>query len=276
MDASEAVRQEQVDAANRQAMASRGAVAHYARQSELDAGEAALYAVVAAESRGRPVLDIGVGGGRTTPALTAISSDYTAIDYTPAMVEATRRRYPAVRVLEADARRLEQFAAGAFHLVVFSCAGLDMVGAEDRRQILAEVRRVLEPGGAFVFSTHSLVHRRRQPEPGLASLFGPLETGSPLRLARSLARSLRDGVARARNLRSLRHLGEQHDGWAILNSHYHDYGTLMHYASLAEQRAGLVQAGFLPAAMAYTHEGQPVGPEEPDTLLLHVLARVPG
>ena len=42
--------------------------------------------------RGQPILDLGVGGGRTVPLLRAVSSDYVAVDYTPAMGEACRRR----------------------------------------------------------------------------------------------------------------------------------------------------------------------------------------
>jgi len=232
---------------------------------------------VAAEASGRPVLDIGVGGGRTTSALTAISRDYTAIDYTPAMIEVMRQRFPAVRALHLDARQMSELADGAFFLVVFSCAGLDMVGAADRVRILAEVRRVLQPGGAFIFSTHSWVHRRGQPEHDLASFFAPLEKGgSPLRQLRTLVRSLRAAAVGTLNLRRLRHLAERHEDWAILNSHYHDFTTLMHYTTLAAQRVALSQAGFSPGALAFTHEGRRVGPEEPDTLLLHVLARVPG
>jgi SAM-dependent methyltransferase len=266
----------EVDRANRRAMAGRDAVVHYQRQSALDPGEAALYGLVAAEAAGRPVLDIGVGGGRTTPALTAISRDYTAIDYTPAMVEVMRRRFPAVRVLHGDARRMPMFADGAFFLVVFSCAGLDMVGVEDRARILSEVRRVLQPGGVFVFSTHSWVHRRGLPEQDLASFFAPLKQGgSPLGLARTLARSLRNAALGYPNLRALRHLAERHEDWALLNSHYHDFSTLMHYTTLAAQRAALARAGFVPGAVACTHEGRLVGAEEPDTVLLHLAARVP-
>ena len=51
-------------------------------------------------------------------------------------------------------------------------------------------------------------------------LGGPLSgAGSPLRLARGLARALRGTAVRYRNLRALRHLAERHDDWAILNSH---------------------------------------------------------
>jgi ubiquinone/menaquinone biosynthesis C-methylase UbiE len=55
--------------------------------------------------------------------------------------------------LHADARDLSVLVDSSFFLVVFSCAGIDMVSHVDRGKILREVRRVLMPGGVFIFST---------------------------------------------------------------------------------------------------------------------------
>jgi len=43
-----------------------------------DEGERAAFELVSVEAKDQPILDLGVGGGRTTPLLRSISRDYTA------------------------------------------------------------------------------------------------------------------------------------------------------------------------------------------------------
>lgn len=74
-----------------------------------DPGESAALAEVEVEARNQPILDIGVGGGRTVPLLRRISRDYVAIDYIPELVLACRRRFPDARVILGDARDLSAF-----------------------------------------------------------------------------------------------------------------------------------------------------------------------
>ncbi len=252
-------------------MADDAAVEHYLAADYLDPGELLLYATVADECRDQAILDLGVGGGRTVPILRSISANYVAIDYTPAMVQAVRRRFPAVDVRHGDARDLSAFEQHRFALVVFSCAGVDMMGPADRARVLSEVRRVLRPGGAFVFSTHNWEHRRAQREP--PSLAPVTWSAHPLRLARSFARTARSAVQLMRHRRVLARLGERHEHWAVLNSHYHGWSTLMHYVTLAEQRRQLETAGFGARALAATHEGAWIAGESTSTFMLHVLAR---
>src|SRR5512142_6987 len=85
-----------------------------------DAGERVALARVAPDVRGRPILDVGVGAGRSASILQLLSDDYVGIDYTPAMVEAFRRNHPRLTVYEADARDLSRFDDGRFALVYFS------------------------------------------------------------------------------------------------------------------------------------------------------------
>jgi len=80
--------EQEVNSANLAAMRSRRSVAHYASMTYVDPGEKILYDSIAKAAAGKPILDIGVGGGRTVPHLTAMSADYTAIDYSAEMVAA--------------------------------------------------------------------------------------------------------------------------------------------------------------------------------------------
>lgn len=112
-----------------------------------DPGERAAFEFVRSSAAQQPILDLGVGAGRTVPLLLDISNDYTGLDYTPDLVRVCRQKHPGVRVHPGDARDLSRFDNDSFQLVVFSFNGIDAVNHDDRVTILREVRRVLRPGG---------------------------------------------------------------------------------------------------------------------------------
>ena len=260
-----------IDSVNLRTMTDAAVVAHYARPWGLSPAEEACFALVAGEAQGKPVLDIGVGGGRTVAALRAISDDYLGIDYSPAMVASCRERFPGVRFEHADARGMAQVADGSIFLAVFSCNGIGMVSHEDRLRILREVHRVLQPGGLFVFSTHN----RNSPEYRRGFRFPDLQwSPNPLRLLVRSARFARDTLRRVRNRRRLRPLEIHADDYAVINDVCHDYGTMLYYVSLAQQRRQLADAGFEPDALAFDLDGAPVEGDTPhDSIAL--VARKP-
>lgn len=230
-----------LDAVNQKTWRLPGTVRLYAHlHGWTDPGERAALEAVSAEARSRPVLDIGVGAGRTTGLLQAISRDYVGIDYTPQMVEACRARHPRARIFQMDARNLGTFDSGQFALVVFSFNGIDAVGLDGRLRILDEVHRVLQPGGLFVFSSHNRDGPGLGEAPGLHLEFSwnPLKLGwRALRTMRSLPRSV---------LNHRRHsaMNESHEGWAIMNCAAHDFGVVVMYTTLAEQKRQLRASGF--------------------------------
>lgn len=164
-------------------------VDHYRCRTDLFPREAKLL-----ERYVRPgctLLDIGVGGGRTTRHL-AHRTDYFAIDYSPEMVAATREAFPGVRVQVGDARELD-FGDESFDAVLFSFNGLDCVDLAGRARAYSEVFRVLRPGGVFIFSTHNarFVHLRpinHQPRV-LAGWARRFATSLPVSVASSRFRS---------------------------------------------------------------------------------------
>lgn len=106
------------------------------------------------------MLDLGIGGGRTTEHFAPLVDDYTGIDYSEQMILACQERFAnasQVMTLEVgDARNLEPFPSDSFDFVLFSFNGIDYVSHGDRLKILQEVRRVGKPGSYFFFSSHNL------------------------------------------------------------------------------------------------------------------------
>lgn len=105
---------------------------------------------------GIDILDLGVGGGRTTPYLSRLASRYVGADYSEAMVQACRAKFPYHEFLVADASNLGMFPDSSFDAVVFSFNGIDSLYPLDKRtQCLCEFLRVLRPGGKLIFSSHN-------------------------------------------------------------------------------------------------------------------------
>jgi ubiquinone/menaquinone biosynthesis C-methylase UbiE len=99
---------------------------------------------------GRTVLDVACGPGYYAEELTARGATVIGFDLSPRMVELSRRRVPGgdFRVHNV-AEPLDWLPSGSVDLVLFALA-IDYV--DDRVAALCELRRVLRPDGALVFS----------------------------------------------------------------------------------------------------------------------------
>jgi SAM-dependent methyltransferase len=129
---------------------------YWKNQDKLGRVEAVLLARVKEELQDQPILDIGIGGGRTTPYLRQISKVYTGIDFSEAMIQAAGPRFPAVDFFTCDARDLSRFQNGQFAAVFFFGPGIDYVSGADRLLILKEISRVLRARGIFILTGHNL------------------------------------------------------------------------------------------------------------------------
>jgi ubiquinone/menaquinone biosynthesis C-methylase UbiE len=107
---------------------------------------------VCAQAEGE-VLEIAVGTGRNLPHYPD-GVRLTGIDFVPAMLDIARRRAAKlarpVELRLGDAHALE-FEDATFDTVVCT---LSLCTIQDDRAAVAEVRRVLRPGGRFVLLEH--------------------------------------------------------------------------------------------------------------------------
>jgi len=128
--------------------------AHYAALDYLSLCERILFDSFI--KQGDAILDLGVGGGRTTPHLSRVASRYVGVDYAPAMIAACRLKFPHLEFLVADAANLAVLGDANFDSVVMAFNGIDsLVPDESRRRCLGEIHRVLKDGGVLIFSSHN-------------------------------------------------------------------------------------------------------------------------
>lgn len=105
---------------------------------------------------GMRILDLGVGGGRTTAYLSRIASRYVGVDYSKAMVLACREKFPHLDFHLTDASELSSLEDESFDAIVFSFNGIDSVIPNRKRsRCMRECWRVLRPEGIFIFSSHN-------------------------------------------------------------------------------------------------------------------------
>lgn len=115
--------------------------AYYARPAML---------ALAGDVAGRRILDAGCGSGPLSAALRDRGADVTGIDASAGMLSLARRRLGDDAALHvADLSDPLPFADGAFDDVVSS---LVLHYLEDWGPTLAEIRRVLKPGGRLIAS----------------------------------------------------------------------------------------------------------------------------
>jgi ubiquinone/menaquinone biosynthesis C-methylase UbiE len=128
--------------------------AYYERPAMID---------LAGDVNGRRVLDAGCGSGPLSAALLAKGATVTGFDSSPAMVKLARQRLGEdVDLRVADLSQPLPFADGAFDDVVVS---LVLHYLRDWTAPLAELRRVLQPGGRLILSVnHPTVYKVFYPD----------------------------------------------------------------------------------------------------------------
>jgi SAM-dependent methyltransferase len=239
----------------------------YGERTSLFESEAAILASLREELKGKPILDIGVGAGRTTAHLMAISKDYVGIDYSEKMIRLCGERFADATLMVCDARNMSVFGDEQFAAVFCCYNAIDEVPEPDRILILKEVNRVLKRDGAFVFSSHNLDWE------GLSYSFSGFSfSPNPIMLIKDNTNRLR---AYASGLINRLRNKNGHRGCAVLLEHEKLTGMILptYYISKEAQVRQLSEAGFRKVEAVDSH-GQVIGSQKPvDDAWLYYVAR---
>ncbi|WP_246142126.1 demethylmenaquinone methyltransferase [Lacisediminihabitans profunda] len=133
-----------------------GVAKHYDRtNSVLSMGNSLIWRIATvravAPQAGERVLDIAAGTGTSSAALAKSGADVVAADFSPGMIEVGRVKHPGITFVQADAMALP-FGDNEFDAVTIS---FGLRNIEDPKQALAEMYRVLKPGGRLVICEFS-------------------------------------------------------------------------------------------------------------------------
>lgn len=180
------------------------------------------------------VLELGCGAGRLTGYLTVLGGRVHGIDLSPEMVAHCRRMAPEAAVEVGDLRDLSRFAGGAFDAVVAGFNVVDVLDDAERRTLLAELGRLIAPGGLLLMSSHNRAFAPRVRRPTQVRL------ESPRALVHDLVRMPRS----LRNHRRLQPLERDAPDYAVINDSAHDFALLHYYVTPDTQERQLAAAGF--------------------------------
>lgn len=235
----------------------------------LKPAEEAILERLAERLRGGTLLDLGVGAGRTTPYLRALSRDYLGVDYSGGMVAACREKFPGVAFQECDARDMSSLGRGKFDFVLFSFNGIDSIDHAGRLLVLQETFSSLKPGGLFLFSSHNL--RMPVERPWHLEVY---TWGIHPRLILYNAK-----CALRNTLNFWRHKGAQRRGenYRILVDSQLDFQMKNYYIEPAEQVKQLEAQGFREIKI-FGQNGRPCAVDAPELAAVrhvHYLARKP-
>jgi tRNA (cmo5U34)-methyltransferase len=128
------------------------------------------------------ILDLGTGDGRLLALIKLEHPDTTAIavDFSPAMLEAARRRFSVDRSVTVSAHNLEDPLPefGSFDAVVSSFAIHHLIH-ERKRALYAEIYARLNPGGVFCNLEHVASPTPQLHEEFLSRIGSTTETEDP-------------------------------------------------------------------------------------------------
>lgn len=254
---------------NRASFEAKHVVDYYATTRGLQAGESAIVDHLGEALRAMHMLDLGVGAGRTTEALSPLVRHYVGLDYAAPMIDACKRRFSeseGMRFVVGDACALTDFNDATFDFVLFSYNGIDCIAShEGRTQALGEIARVLKPGGYFAFSTHNLARIRDS--------FSLPRTRHPIRFLDGLVRAIRMRIHNP-PLAAIEKMDH-----AILRDSFNAFRSRFYYIRPSAQQAELRLRGFSNVKAFSAQSGKEIAEQEldgaPDKWVYFLCQRLP-
>lgn len=203
---------------------------YYRSQSHLFRPEETLLDDLRGSLGSMKMLDIGVGGGRTTCHFASLAAEYTGVDYSPNMIRVCEERFRGepFSFKVVDVRSMDSFQNGNFDIILFSFNGIDYIIHEERLRALSEIRRICKKSGLFFFSTHNLqsIDRLFRFKQEGAGMFAMMKHFLLLRLSN-------------RNPKRLKR-----EKYAVINDGSHNYSIRTYYITPREQIRQLEETGF--------------------------------
>ncbi len=218
----------------------------YLEDTTLQAPEQTIFDLLNERLPNMAMLDIGVGGGRTTEHFGKVAQKYTAIDYSENMVQVCKDRYadnPELSFEVCDVRALDIFENDTFDFILFSFNGIDYISHEDRLKAFQEMHRVGKPGCIFYFSSHNLLSLK-----DIFKLRNNLST-RPKTLARNLIHWCK--------LKFIHNRGVDIDNllqspYAVFNDGAHDFELQTYYIKPKEQIKQLTDSNLFGNVSVYS------------------------
>lgn len=232
----------------------RGSVKEYLWSDELTPSEISAIKNVP-DIKDKPILDVGVGAGRTTRGLLRISKDYLGIDYVAEMTDKCKGKFLGVHFEQADARELSRYDDESFHTIFFSLNGLCMVDHVDRMLILKEFSRLLKPNGVFMFSAYNqnfIKHTKSFKVPMFEKTLNPLKL-----LVRSMRFLKNLGISIVNKIR-YKSLEVKTDEYEIVNDSCHNYATMLYYTTPGNMKKQLNECGLSGELHCYGLNGEKI------------------
>lgn len=93
------------------------------------------------------ILEIGAGTGRYSVALADEGYDVTAVELVKYNLGILKSKHSAVKAMQGNALRLSKLADGSFDLTLLFGPMYHLYTFEDKKQAMAEAKRVTRPGG---------------------------------------------------------------------------------------------------------------------------------
>ena len=222
--------------------------------STLRPAEVVMFVKYRDEIAGRRVMDIGCGAGRVIQYLARWTTRLVGVDFSSAMIGYCKRTFPLLDFFVCDASDLTQFGEDAIDVALFTFNGIDTLSHAARLSALAGIRRLLAPGGLFIFSAHNRNYRNAHEGPRLQIKRNPIS---------AVANFVRYGRAVA-NHQKRKSMEREEPQYALINDLAHDFTMVHYYIDRHTQDEQLRSVG-LELVETYAEDARVLGPGDDDS-----------